>query len=392
MYAALASEPAEGRSARSLLPAPIARELPPSVAGVDIQEELSTLRDAAEGRDYGRRLASLAAELLRGDMRSSEAMDAARALFLDVAGREDGKVSQIAAASNASRLLTQPPPHLVRCDVSALERPLRMLEPGSFAILAARPSMGKSRLARQITRSTAEAGTPVLSATLEEPPEKTLLSWAAQDGHPVNRRLSDPEARLSPEEMDVVLKALSDYTALPVEYVVDPSFEGLVAAAYHFAAAHENAPFLLVIDYIQLLDPPKRKQGYGSREQEVSAISRALKRLASRLGIVVLATAQIHRGVESRQDKRPLLSDLRESGALEQDADMVMFLYRENYYDSQRSMEDAPEGPEPAEIIIAKLRDGQTGTVYASFDRTHGARFLDADTEEVPVPQAGSSP
>jgi replicative DNA helicase len=141
---------------------------------------------------------------------------------------------------------------------------------------------------------------------------------------------------------------------------------------------------LIVIDYLQLLQPARADGSYrGQREQnrvqEVSEITRALKGLAKDLEVPILALSQLNRSVEQREDKRPLLSDLRESGSIEQDADIVIFVYRDEYYEREPPVEDLEkhatwrkkiaEIGNKAELIIAKQRHGQTGTVHLHFDR-----------------------
>jgi replicative DNA helicase len=113
---------------------------------------------------------------------------------------------------------------------------------------------------------------------------------------------------------------------------------------------------LIIVDYLQLMRGPKTNTNGGNREQEISAISRGLKELAKELGVPIIALSQLSRNVENRTDKRPMLSDLRESGAIEQDADMVCFIYRDDYYN--------PDSDEKgvAELIIAKNRHGEPGT------------------------------
>ena len=123
--------------------------------------------------------------------------------------------------------------------------------------------------------------------------------------------------------------------------------------------AEHNLSFL-IIDYLQLLQPGRRHE---NRNQEVSDISRSLKALAKELNIPILALSQLSRAVDSRMDKRPMLSDLRESGAIEQDADVIMFLYRDVVYHPET------ENPALSEVIIGKQRNGPTGTLYLNYLR-----------------------
>ena len=125
--------------------------------------------------------------------------------------------------------------------------------------------------------------------------------------------------------------------------------------------AQEHGLDLIIVDYLQLMSLPQRPGQQANRQQEISEISRSLKALARELKVPVIALSQLSRSVEQRQDKRPMLSDLRESGALEQDADVVAFLYREDYYDQNTDKKDI------VEVILAKHRNGPIGTVELYF-------------------------
>ena len=120
---------------------------------------------------------------------------------------------------------------------------------------------------------------------------------------------------------------------------------------------------LIIIDYLQLMQGRVTRNSDGNRQQEISEISRSLKALARELNVPIIALSQLSRGVELRADKRPLLSDLRESGSLEQDADIVMFIYREEYYNQET------DNANIAEIIIAKNRNGPTSSIKLQFDK-----------------------
>jgi replicative DNA helicase len=137
---------------------------------------------------------------------------------------------------------------------------------------------------------------------------------------------------------------------------------------------HEHGIDLVIVDYMQLMNAGGQYQN--NRVQEISYISRAMKELARELKVPVFSAAQLSRAVEQRQDKRPVLSDLRESGSIEQDADIVMFLYRDSVYN------EATEFPNQAEIIVSKHRNGPTGTISLYFDKSV-TKFIDGAVRNV---------
>ncbi len=232
------------------------------------------------------------------------------------------------------------------------------LQPGDLIIIAGRPSMGKTAFALNIAANAAlEANIPVAIFSLEMSKEQLGL------------RLLSSEARVSGSKIrSGFLNAKQDWPALTAAadklysapiYIDDtPAISVLEMRAKARRLKADKGLGLLLVDYLQLMRG--RSESFDSREQEISDISRSLKALAKELDIPVVALSQLNRKVEDRPNKRPQLSDLRESGAIEQDADVIAFIYRERVY-NRESEENT------AEIIIGKQRNGPTGTVKLAF-------------------------
>jgi replicative DNA helicase len=230
------------------------------------------------------------------------------------------------------------------------------LQPANLIILAARPSMGKSAFALEIANHVAvDAGKPCAFFSLEmsqqEVAQRLMCSRAKVDAHAIRT------GKLSKDDWPRLIKACGQLEAAPL-YVDDTPGLSLLELRARAQTLKRRQPDLglIVVDYLQLMTTGRNEE---SRLQEVSRISRDLKALAKDLDLPVIALSQLNRSPEQRHDKRPMLSDLRESGSIEQDADMVMFLFREEYY--ERDMEDdSKKGV--AEVIIAKHRNGPTGS------------------------------
>ncbi len=241
-------------------------------------------------------------------------------------------------------------------------------QPGNLIILAARPSMGKSALVTNIAENLALAGPdarPVALFSLEmsegELAQRFVASHARIAGDDLRK------GRVKGAQWNKVLTAANDYDRSPL-FIDDSSDISLLdirakARRLHQGFHDQGGLGLIIIDYLQLMRADTR---YDSRVQQVGEMSRGLKILARELKVPVIALSQLSRGVESRTDKRPMLSDLRESGQIEQDADLVMFIYRDEYYNPEDS--DHPsEEPGVSELIIAKHRNGALGTVKLTF-------------------------
>lgn len=242
-----------------------------------------------------------------------------------------------------------------------LDKYIMGLNKSELLILAARPAMGKSTLAQNIMTSVAmKEKKPVVYFSLEMGSDQlTDRILAAQSGIDSQRIRS---GHLKGDDFTKITEAISELSDAPI--LIDQSAALSVLEIRTKARRMKNKHDLglIVVDYLQLMQASRASRD-PNRVQEISEISRGLKLLARELDVPVLALSQLSRAVESRNDKRPLLSDLRESGSIEQDADVVMFMYREGYYDKEGA-----EDSDLTELIIAKNRNGPSGeTVYMKF-------------------------
>ncbi len=248
-----------------------------------------------------------------------------------------------------------------------LDKMLGGLQAGDLIIIAARPSVGKTSLALNIVENVAvkQAGSVALFS-LEMGPEqiaqRLISSHTGIDSQ--NLRLG----KISDAELDRVVHAIGVLSESQIYVDATPAISPLEVRSK--ARRLEGKVNLILVDYLQLMRSGSRSE---NRVQEISAISRALKALARETKVPVIALSQLSRELERRQDKRPMLSDLRESGSIEQDADVVMFIYREDMYLPETERRDI------AEIIVAKHRNGPTGNVKLRFIKTL-AKFVSLET------------
>jgi replicative DNA helicase len=235
------------------------------------------------------------------------------------------------------------------------------LQRGDLIIIAARPSMGKSTLVLNMAQNIAiEQELPVAIFSLEMPTQQVLLRMLAAEAQINFGHLRT--GNLTGEDWTGLTQAVSSLMSVPI-FINDRrgvTVQTLRAEGRRLKGEHNNLA-VIIVDYLQLLSSAGR---YSGRVEEISDISRTLKTLAWELDTPIIACSQLSREVEKRPDKRPLLSDLRESGAIEQDADIVAFLYREDYYDENADDQGT------ADLIIKKQRNGPTGTVRLDFYRT----------------------
>lgn len=242
------------------------------------------------------------------------------------------------------------------------------LQRGDLIIIAARPSMGKSTLVLNIAQNIAiDQQLPVAIFSLEMPAPQVLMRMlSAESGIDFSRlRTGD----LTQEDWEILTQGVSSLMSAPI-FINESrgvTIQTLRAEGRRLKNEYDDLA-LIIIDYLQLLSGSGR---YSGRVEEISDISRAIKTLAWELDLPIIACSQLSREVEKRPDKRPLLSDLRESGAIEQDADLVAFLYREDYYDEQADDQGT------ADLIIRKQRNGPIGVVRLAFNKKQ-MRFTSA--------------
>src|SRR3954470_5012211 len=287
------------------------------------------------------------------------------------------------------------------------------LHKSDLMIIAGRPGMGKSALgtniafaaARRFVRDVEDgiepeksAGAPVALFSLEMSSDQLATRILAEESGISSENLR--MGKISQQEFRQLARAAAELQNLPL-YIDDTP--GLTIAALRTRARRlkrQKGIGILVVDYLQLLQGSGRGSSGDNRVQEISEISRGLKQLAKELNVPVIALSQLSRAVEQREDKRPQLSDLRESGSIEQDADMVLFIYREDYYlGAKQPADDHPDFAAwqeemaraygRAEVIVAKQRHGSTGKVRLKFDSRITKFSDDLDDRYLPEMRGG---
>lgn len=256
-----------------------------------------------------------------------------------------------------------------------LDRMLGGMQNSDLLIIAARPGMGKSSMLNSIVMNTARLDQRVALFSLEMSNEQLVQRFVSALTRIPSHKLR--EGKLDEKDWAEFVKATEEISRLPIHMDDTPALSTQELRSKARRLHLELGLDLIVVDYLQLMTTPFRSE---NRVQEISYISRSLKQIARELNVPLMAAAQLSRAVEQRTDKRPQLSDLRESGSIEQDSDVVMFIYRDAYYDA-----DSPEGNR-TEIQIAKHRNGPTGVVDLIFIpeltqfQNAASRSVDLDT------------
>lgn len=243
----------------------------------------------------------------------------------------------------------------IRTGLHDLDRLVR-LTPGSLTVVAARPSHGKTALCSQITLAAAHEGHAALMVSAEMTGLELTVRFLSSEARVASDKLRHDTERLTEHEWSRMSAVLGRLAELPI--YIDDQTTTMMQIRSVVRRLKQRVPLgLVVIDYLQLLAPMRQTD---NRQQEVADLSRAMKLLARDAEVAVVCAAQLNRQVEMRSNKKPVLADIRESGAPEQDADVVMMLYRPEQYDKW-------DRPGEADIIVAKQRNGPTGSVTVTF-------------------------
>lgn len=254
-----------------------------------------------------------------------------------------------------------------------LDRMLGGLHPSDLIVLAARPGMGKSSLALSVAANAAkqhQARVAIFSLEMssEQMVGRLLSMETAIDSHRLRM------GALEDEEWTMIMEASNLLSARSIFIDDTPAVSSTDIRTKARRLYAERGLDMIIIDYLQLMTGPSFGRSNDNRQQEISLITRSLKALARELNVPVIALSQLSRAVEGRADKRPMLSDLRESGAIEQDSDIVLFIYRDDYYNEDSDKQNI------ADVIVAKHRHGCTGTVSLYF-RKELTQFRDLDIQ-----------
>lgn len=239
------------------------------------------------------------------------------------------------------------------------------LQDGELIVLAARPSVGKSALAINIGLAAAEQGAVVDLFSMEMPKRMVLQRILSALGNINGGKWKNPKRFMNDGDIQRVIDAAGHYEQwrMSIHEGSGPTVMSIRAEVRKSIKKYPHEKHLLILDYLSFIETVGR---YERNDLKVGSITKGLKQIARKFEIPVILVCQLSRGVEQRQDKHPMMSDLRDSGNIEQDADMIMFLYRDDYYNKESDKQNI------AEIIVAKQRNGPIGTVEMAFLKEYG--------------------
>lgn len=346
-----------------------------TVSNANTKDYIRIIKNKAYARRVIEAANKIADEGYDGSIEVDELLDGAERMILDITRSRamsdfkkgsdvfDGALEKIQKIHDQGDAITG-----IRSLYNDLDRMTTGFQKGDLIILAARPSVGKTAFALNITLNASSIASGAIAIfSLEMPAEQLATRMLSAKSRVAGQKLRT--GKLDNNDWSKVNEAVSELRRQKIYIDDTPGIKVGDIFAKCRTLKNESGLALVVIDYIQLI------QGTGkveSRQQEVSEISRRLKALARELDVPVIALSQLSRSVEKREDKRPMLSDLRESGSIEQDADLVMFLYRDEYYNRK---EENKNPTEEVELSLAKHRNGPTGLVKLMFEREINAFY-----------------
>lgn len=334
----------------------------------DIAEYIEVVRDKSIVRNLIRACNAITSEALSEEQDANVVLDSAeQKIFAIAEGRTKESFARIAPVADHVYETVKHRAAGESTGITGLSTGYREiddmtsgLQRTDLVIVAGRPSMGKTALCLNVAQNAAMRSNAVVAIfSLEMSKEQLVTRMLASEAHINAHRFRT--GHLMTNEWEKLARAVTTLSNAKIFIDDTPGISALeIRAKSRRLAAEQKALDLIVVDYLQLMGGTKRAE---SRQQEVSQISRELKSLAKELDVPVLALSQLSRAPEARNPPKPLMSDLRESGSIEQDADVVAFIYREDYY------RETEENKGLAELIIAKQRNGPTGSVRLAFLR-----------------------
>jgi replicative DNA helicase len=359
-----------------------------AASSASVEYYAQIVRDKAAVRTMISTASGIVSEGYAAELEPREFLDRAEAkLFAAGEARLHGRVRRLDEALDEAveriELLRERHEHVtgIPTGYPRLDSMLLGFQPSDMIVIAARPSMGKTSFALNLAlQATRDAGKAVLFTSLEMSEAQLANRLLCLHAGIESNRMRG--GYIAAAEMDRLRDAREQLAAVPLYIDDSPKVTVLELRARARRMKYQGNLDMIMVDYLQLIDPSDKRI---SREQQISEISRSLKSMAKELSIPVVALSQLSRAPETRpgKEKRPMLSDLRESGAIEQDSDVVMFLYRPEYYERDEDKKQELKGK--LEVILAKQRNGPIGTV--------DLRFI-AETMQVAVPaeEYGESP
>ena len=345
-----------------------------TIANVNTKEYIRIIKNKSISRQIIAAGEKIATEGYDGKSSIDELLESAEKRILDITRSRtdadfkegtqifDDAIKKIEAIEAAGTTITG-----VRSRFTKLDEMTAGFQRGDLILLAARPSMGKSAMALNIAINSAMVTQGACAIfSLEMPAEQLAMRMFSAKAKVDGQKLR--KGQLNDSDWSKINEAAQELKHQKFFIDDTPGLKVSDMYAKCRKLKNDHGLYLVIVDYIQLIQATGKSE---SRQQEVSDISRKLKAMARELDVPVNALSQLSRSVESRQDKRPMLSDLRESGALEQDADIVIFLYREEYYNREENNDQR----EDVELIVAKHRNGPIGKVKLAFEKDYNAFY-----------------